>query len=409
MYLCQRCYNKSLSDICPHCGFQKKGDYLIDGKLIFMCKSQEEWDKNFDKYKKNIFPMSQIGKDEFPDTYKSLFEISEEIEAVKKFIISADIFSLFCFTYLASIGPNAFPPITDSIDSVSEKFEYKSFRDLFKNYKNLGKDAEYNIHISIFQHISDYTNDTDDIDLYNETLNFMLSEKAIESSINAYKKWEMINVDETVQFKKYQNMLASGQEIKITDNLRRISDTFLTEEDEGKELTDEYIIKKYISYYYSSHVRFMLENIRKIFSDNYEKYPLENLNQKKNKDIFNNVTSIQYYRVRIPVVTVYRGSENFKWTKDIDLENPYSISFGDTLFSGMFFDHGACAWSYYFRYDKKTEEQTKVIFIIPFNKILNDFIFIPPVTIYESLALQGELFHPRTYAYILVKEINGNK
>ena len=132
-----------------------------------------------------------------------------------------------------------------------------------------------------------------------------------------------------------------------------------------------------------------------------------NLSYKNNKQLLYDIIQLQYSRVDIPIATIYRGSTSPLNDIPFKDKRAHSISFGETLFGGIFNDSNegdiqtpsACVWTYLTKYNEMYKDKSTAIMIIIPLDILSEWLFNPPLTLYESTISTGELWHPRTYLY----------
>lgn len=96
-------------------------------------------------------------------------------------------------------------------------------------------------------------------------------------------------------------------------------------------------------------------------------------------------------------------SKNYKE----DLDNGYSISFGNTLFAGIIKDWTACAYNYFLNYS-----QSYILFINKRDYVehqLSNLFLITPLAPIVALRSKGEWFHPRSKAAIPLRNRKGNQ
>lgn len=91
-------------------------------------------------------------------------------------------------------------------------------------------------------------------------------------------------------------------------------------------------------------------------------------------------------------------------------KNPFSISFGSSLFAGYINNQGGCAYSYLVAKNTDDKEDSFAGFVLFINKKdqyehgSSRLFFIPPLSYMSALFEHGYLFHPRATAAIQSKE-----
>ena len=87
----------------------------------------------------------------------------------------------------------------------------------------------------------------------------------------------------------------------------------------------------------------------------------------------------------------YRGS-NLRLDNIIKGEKPYSLSFGRSLFSGMFRDIGASP----FHYMRRADNDAYAVVVDPNDPNTKEFFYYKSLDFLDGLYGQGEMFHIRS-------------
>lgn len=115
---------------------------------------------------------------------------------------------------------------------------------------------------------------------------------------------------------------------------------------------------------------------------------------------FLNIPSV-YGRKKILATTVLGATSDTSFQKIISI-NPYSLSFGNSLFAGCYNDSGACAYYYL----KRIKDMGYAILINKLGYIDNynsNLFFIAPLATEVGLLGSGEWFHSRSKPVVVVK------
>jgi hypothetical protein len=106
------------------------------------------------------------------------------------------------------------------------------------------------------------------------------------------------------------------------------------------------------------------------------------------------------YDININDIYLLYRSSNIFMNSSIETYFEYfasSISYGQTLFSGLFFDPDACPLTIFIN-TLKTQSKTQYLFAYKLSKhpFTDDFMYIPPLNTFLTLWRKGEYTHPRS-------------
>ena len=324
------------------------GKYIADGKLIFGdIDDFHQWSTKFSKYIDGRFPTNIL-----PNTgltnYKTIpyqaMEAHLGLASNSSIVISVDTFNLLTIEYLVQGQITRVPNINFLEPYDMSARQYVEL--MISKSTNIITRLEFDIHRYINQKVKTIYEDTqipiNNIGVYNRELNYHLAINSVDTIIDY-----------------------------ITNNPDAL----------------DYSCCKY--------------EITTVFDKNEWNMP-NNLSRVANKEFLMGVIELQYSRVDIPIATIYRGHKMVFNNKPIRGLESSSISFGDTLFSGIFRDSGvegtsACTWTALTQ-NNKYIYCTALMYVIPLN-ILSQWVIIPPLTVLQTTSGRGEWFHARSYGY----------
>lgn len=108
--------------------------------------------------------------------------------------------------------------------------------------------------------------------------------------------------------------------------------------------------------------------------------------------------------------TIFLSGESVEEEYGNKTIDPYSISFGSSLFAGALFDLDACAFNYLsgYRSERTIKKVTGYALFVDKKSYVEhqnqNLFFIPPLAPIAALFQENEFFHPRSKAAILLKE-----
>ncbi len=140
-----------------------------------------------------------------------------------------------------------------------------------------------------------------------------------------------------------------------------------------------------------------------------------------NIEYFKRILYLEIVSSNYGCFSLYRGTCGYEGRLDVlKVESEsmasglcgYGLSYGNSIFAGVFSDHGASVFTYIFDNDfiqRERSEDSKTIgysiFITKLNYVkkfiensLDDFLFVAPVNTINGLISKGELFHSRILA-----------
>ncbi|MBS0655633.1 MAG: hypothetical protein JSR46_07645 [Verrucomicrobia bacterium] len=130
------------------------------------------------------------------------------------------------------------------------------------------------------------------------------------------------------------------------------------------------------------------------FGGEYTKSPITPMGIRNDTDaeLIRNAIAIDCSKAAQGAFFLYRGAnfENDAPCLNIDLNIPYSLSYGSSLFAGCLYDGGATA----FRYMRN--EQNAYAIPVPFDQLHTSPFYIPHTNTIVQIFGEGECFHART-------------
>jgi hypothetical protein len=117
------------------------------------------------------------------------------------------------------------------------------------------------------------------------------------------------------------------------------------------------------------------------------------IRNKKDAKILRNAVAMECSEVALKNIFLFRGS-HFKKDKPYcsdKKQDPYSLSFGTSLFSGVVYDGGATAFHY-----MRRDDYEAFAVMVPINELARAPFFVPLASTVCQLFGQGEIFHGRS-------------